>query len=112
LGLSKALTYAMKRQDELKVVLSDPDVPLDTNHLERALRIIPMGRKSWNFCWTVGAEHARIIQNLLVTCKLHDVNPYEYLVDVLQRVNLHPSAKVEERHLEFGKRNSPTILCD
>jgi len=37
-----------------------------------------------------------IIQSLLVTCKLHDVNPYEYLVDVLQRVGNHPASRVEE----------------
>jgi hypothetical protein len=43
-----------------------------------------MGRKNWLFSWTeVGAEHIGIIQSLLVTCRLHDINPYEYLVDVL-----------------------------
>ena len=28
----------------LEVFLADPDVPIDTNHLERALQPIPMGR--------------------------------------------------------------------
>jgi hypothetical protein len=32
----------------------------------------------------------------LATCKLHDVNPCEYLVDVLQRVCTHPASRVEE----------------
>ncbi|NIR32267.1 MAG: transposase, partial [Gammaproteobacteria bacterium] len=55
----------------------DPDVPIDTNHLERALRPIPMGRKAWLFCWTeVGAEYVAIIQSLLVTCRLQGVSPY------------------------------------
>ena len=95
--LSKALAYAMKREQALKVFLSDPDVPPDTNHLERALRVIPMGRRNWLFSWTeVGAEQVGIIQSLLVTCKLHQVNPYEYLVDVLQRVGCHPASRVEE----------------
>lgn len=95
--LSKALAYTMKRQQELKVFLSDPDVPMDTNHLERALRVIPMGRKNWNFCWTeIGAEHVGIIQSLLVTCKLQGVNAYEYLVDVLQRISTHPASRAEE----------------
>jgi transposase len=95
--LSKALAYVMKREQALKVFLSDPDVPLDTNHLERALRVIPMGRRNWLFSWTeVGAEQVGIIQSLLVTCKLHSVNPYEYLVDVLQRVGTHPASRVEE----------------
>ena len=72
-------------------------MPIDTNHLERALRVVPMGRKNWNFCWTeLGAEHVGIMQSLFVTCRLHDINPYDYLVDVLQRVGLHPAARVAE----------------
>jgi len=95
--LAKALVYAKEREVELKVFLNDPDVPMDTNHLERALRVIPMGRKNWLFSWTeVGAKHIGIIQSLLVTCGMHDVNPYTYLVDVLQRVSLHPASKVHE----------------
>ncbi len=102
--LSKALAYAMKREQALRVFLSDPDVPMDTNHLERALRVIPMGRKNWNFCWTeLGAEHVGIIQSLLVTCKLHNVNAYDYIVDVLQRVNTHPASRVEELTPRFWK---------
>jgi hypothetical protein len=42
-------------------------------------------RHNWLFAWTeLGAEHVGVIQSLLVTCKLHGVNPYDYLVDVLQ----------------------------
>jgi len=95
--LAKALQYARERENQLKVFLNDPDVQPDTNHLERALRVIPMGRKNWLFSWTeVGAKQIGIIQSLLVTCRLHDINPYTYLVDVLQRVSLHPASKVEE----------------
>ena len=95
--LATALNYAREREGALKVFLSDPDVQPDTNHLERALRVIPMGKKNWMFSWTeVGAKQIGIIQSLLVTCKLYDINPYTYLVDVLQRVSLHPSRKVEE----------------
>lgn len=44
-------------------------------------------RKSWNFCWTeLGAKHVGVAQSLIVTCRLHGVDPYTYLVDVLQRV--------------------------
>ena len=95
--LTKALKYAMARTDSLKVFLSDPDVPIDTNHLERALRPIPMGRKNWLFCWTeLGAKQVGIIQSLLVTCKLHGINPHTYLVDVLQRISQHPASRVIE----------------
>lgn len=70
---------------------------MDTNHLERALRAIPMGRKNWNFCWTeLGAKHVAIIQSLIVTCRLHGIDPYTYLVDELQRVDQHPATRVAE----------------
>jgi transposase len=95
--MTKALAYARERRAGLEVFLTDPDVPVDTNHLERALRAIPMGRKAWLFCWTeVGARHVGVMQSLIVTCRLHGVDPYTYLVDVLQRVGQHPAARVAE----------------
>ncbi|HCV13078.1 MAG TPA: IS66 family transposase, partial [Candidatus Accumulibacter sp.] len=95
--LTKALAYARDRRFGLEVFLTDPDVPIDTNHLERALRVIPMGRRNWMFCWTeLGAWHVGILQSLIVTCRLHDINPYGYLVDVLQRVGQHPADRVHE----------------
>ena len=93
----KALAYARERRSGLTVFLTDPDVPIDTNHLERALRVIPMGRKSWLFCWTeLGAKYVGIIQSLIVTCRLHHIDPYTYLVDVLQRLGEHPASRVAE----------------
>lgn len=95
--MTKALAYARERRHGLEVYLTDPDVPIDTNHLERALRAIPMGRKNWLFCWTeLGAKHVGIMHSLIVTCRLHGIDPYDYLVDVLQRVGQHPASRVHE----------------
>jgi len=44
----------------------------------------------------VGAEKVGIIQSLITTCRLHGIDPYTYLVDVLQRVGEHPMSRVEE----------------
>ena len=91
--LARALAYVLERRESLEVFLGEPDVPIDTNHLERGLRPIPMGRKAWLFCWSeVGAVHVGIIQSLLTTCRLQGVDPYTYLVDVLQRVGRHPAS--------------------
>ena len=79
--LTIALSYARERREGLEAYLNDPDVPIDTNHLERALRAIPMGRKNWLFCWTeTGAEHVGVVQSLLTTCRLHDT--------ILTRMNI------------------------
>ena len=56
-----------------------------------------MGRKSSLFCWTeFGAKQVGIIQSLIVTCRLHGIDPYTYLIDVLQRVSQHPASRVAE----------------
>ena len=95
--LTTALAYVRERRAALEVYLADPEVPIDTNHLERALRVVPMGRRNWLFCWTeVGAKYVGIAQSLIATCRLHDIDPYTYLVDVLQRIGQHPAANVAQ----------------
>ena len=95
--LTTALHYARERQGPLSVYLTEPDLQIDTNHLEREIRPVALGRKNWLFCWTeVGAERLAILHSLLSTCRLHGVHPYTYLVDVLQRVSIHPDSAVEE----------------
>ncbi len=63
-----------------------------------------MGRKNWNFCWTeLGARHVGIMQSLIVTCRLHQIDPYDYLVDVLQCIGKHPANRVGELTLRLWK---------
>jgi len=93
---TEAAHYALERQDALRVFLENPNVPIDTNHLEREIRPIAVGRKNWLFCWTeLGAECVGIFQSLLSTCRLQGIDPYVYLVDVLQRVAIHPASQVD-----------------
>jgi len=88
----QALNYVRERRVCFEVFLTDPDVPIGTNHLKPALRVVPMGRKSWLFCWTeLGAKHVGIIQSLIATCRLHGLDPYTYLVEVLHE---HPANRV------------------
>jgi transposase len=92
---TKAAEYALAREGPLNVFLEYPDVPIDTNHLEREIRPIAVGRKNWMFCWTeVGAQCVGIFQSLIATCRLQGIDPYTYLVDVLQRVEDHPVSDV------------------
>ena len=93
---TKAVNYALNREEGLRVFLENPAVPPDTNGLERQIRPIAIGRKNWLFCWTeVGAEYVGIFHGLIATCRLHDVDPYTYFVDVLQRVATHPAKDID-----------------
>ena len=95
--LAKALRYAQERRSGLEVFLDDPEVAIDTNHLERALHPIHLGKRNWLFTSSeVGAQRVGIIRSLLVTCRLHEVDVYTYLVDVLQRISVHPANRAIE----------------
>ena len=49
------------------------------------------------FCWTeLGARDVGVAQSLIVTCRLHGIDVYTYLVDILQRVAEHTANRVEE----------------
>jgi hypothetical protein len=105
---TEAADYALAREKQLRVFLEFPAVPIDTNHLERELRVIALGRKNWLFCWTeVGAHCVGILQSLLVTCRLQGVDPYTYLVDVLQRVDDHPAGDVAALTPRLWKERFP-----
>ena len=117
--LTKALSYAHERRERLEAYLNDPEIPIDNNNLERALRAISMGRNNGFFCWTeTGAEHVGVVQSLLPTCRLHDIDPYEYLVDVLQRVKTHRPLQMgeltprrrKELFVQNPKRSVPHLI--
>lgn len=95
--VSKAINYALDNEKELRLFLNHADVPPDTNAIERLLRPIPMGRKNYMFCTTVhGAEALAILQSLIFSCNTANINAYDYLVDVLQRIDRHPSSQVAD----------------
>ena len=73
---------------------------------------LPLGRKNWLFCWTeVGARHVGIIQSLLASCRLQGVDPYVYLVDVLQRVDTHPALEVHLLTPRLWKQHFASTPC-
>ena len=66
-------------------------------------------RRNWLFAWTeLGAERVGVVQGLLATCELQGVDPYAYLVDVLQRVGKHSAS----RAVELTPRMWKTLFAD
>ena len=96
---TNALFYVAERDATLRIFACNLYISIATNHLERAFRVIAMGRCNWVFSWTEAcARHMGVIQILLVTCRLQNVASYNYLVDVLHRISLHPAPGIEDTH--------------
>ena len=64
---------------------------------ERALRRIAVGRNNWQFVGSDnGVATAAIMFSLIATCERHQVNPFDYLRDVLTPVASHPHNRLDE----------------
>ena len=81
--LSAALDSAPTRLSDLQVVT----VADDAHDKWRCLDTVAPDITTTD----VGSQRINIIQSLLVTCRLHAVDSYSYLVDVLQRISEHPA---------------------
>ena len=81
----------------LCVYCTDGELDIDNNISERALRRIAVGRNNWMFC---GSDHggntAAILFSFIATCERHQVNPFDYLRDVLGRIAATPISRLAE----------------
>ncbi len=93
----KAVNYTLKRWDKLTGYVKDGHIEIDNNLCENAIRPIALGRKNYLFAGSHdAAQRAAVIYSLLATCKKHDVNPQEWLGDVLARIPTHPHKQIDE----------------
>ena len=93
--IADAMGYARNQWDALTRFIDDARLKLDNNAAERQLRRVAVGRKNWLFAGSEeGAERGCVLYSLIASCKLHDVNPFDYLRDVLVRVGNHPARDV------------------
>ena len=96
-ALGGAIRYTLGQWDELGVFLDDARVPLDNNASERSLRRIAMGRKNYLFVGDIEAGKSLVgLYSLIATCESRGINPFDYLVDVLARVQDHPANAIDE----------------
>ena len=68
---------------------------LDNNLVENAIRPLAIGRKNYMFAGSHDAsQRGAVVYSLLGTCKFHDVNPMEWLMEVFQRIPTHPAEDI------------------
>lgn len=83
----KALIYTYSLFQRLSRYHLDGRYQIDNNLVENAIRPLAVGRKNYLFCGNHdAAENAAIMYSLLGCCKACDVNPREWLTDVLTRI--------------------------
>ena len=95
--IGKAITYAYTRWDNMMRYLEDGRLLLDNNLAENEIRPVTLGRKNYLFCGNhEAAQNMAIVCSLLATCRNHDVNPRDYLNDVISQMPYQAKAPHEE----------------
>ena len=88
--IAKALSYSIERWEKLTIYTKDPKLNIDNNPVENCIRPVAIGRKNYLFAGShEAAQRSAMLYSLLGTCKLHGVNPFDWLKDVLCRIGIH-----------------------
>lgn len=95
--LGEALFYSISRWNKLSAYAQDGILEIDNNLVENAIRPVAIGRKNYLFAGShEAAKRSAMMYSFMASCKKNDVNPYEWLTDVLKRISDHPINKIEE----------------
>jgi len=95
--MNQAIQYALNIRKRLTRYTKDGRLPIDNNLAENAIRPIALGRKNWMFLGSEkGGQTAAILMTFCTTCRKLKINTWEYLKDVLQRINTHPMSKIDD----------------
>jgi transposase len=95
--LAKAIRYTLSRWQALTLVLRDGRACIDNNAAERSMRPMVLGRKNWLFAGSDSGGHsAAAAYSLIQTAKLNQLDPEDYLRQVLERIADHPVRRVHE----------------
>lgn len=93
---SNAINYALTREKELSLFLTNPKLNIDNNPAENAIRPIAVGRKNWLFAGNEsGGQNLAIMQSMASTCKVNNVNFRAWLEDVLVKISSTPATEID-----------------
>ena len=104
--IGKAMAYFLKRWKKLIVYTTDGSLKIDNNPVENAVRPVAIGRKNYLFAGShEAAQRAAMIYSLFATCRYHQINPYDWLKDVLERMHLYTTSNMAELLPQNWKKN-------
>ncbi|GHC14235.1 IS66 family transposase [Cerasicoccus arenae] len=86
-AIGKACTYAISQWPKLIAFQQHGIAEIDNNLMENAIRPSAIGKKNFLFIGHPEAgQRSAIIYSIVVSCQRHQVEPLEYLRDVLSRL--------------------------
>lgn len=106
--LGKAIAYSLRRWEKLCVYTTNGILQIDNNLIENSIRPIALGRKNYLFAGShERARDAAMLYSLFATCRLHNINPGQWLTNLFEKIN---STKKEDLHLLLPQNYAANII--
>lgn len=87
--MRRAVNYMLNEWDGLEAITTGGDYFWDNNLIERLNRYISLSRKNSLFFGShAGARRGCVFYSLACSCRLHRINFFEYLTDILNRASV------------------------
>lgn len=93
--VGQAIAYCLPRWDKLSIYTTQWWLQIDNNPVENTIRPVALGRKNYLFAGShEAAQRAAMVYSLFATCRMHGINPFTWLKDVLQRMHLYKANEI------------------
>ena len=91
------MNYAAANRKGLEAYLQDGRCNISNNLAEGSIRPFTIGRKNWLFSGSPkGATASAAIYSLMETCKANEIDPYKYLIYLLEHLPNEPFQRQPE----------------
>lgn len=96
-AIGKALGYSIERWNRLSLYTENGMLNIDNNPVENSIRPVALGRKNYLFAGShEAAQRSAMLYSLLGTCKMHGIEPYNWLRNTLEKIATHPINRIKE----------------
>ena len=94
-AIGQAIAYTLTLWPRLIRYIDEGRFIIDNNLIENSIRPVALGRKNYMFAGSHdAAQQAAIIYSLLATCKINNVEPFEWLSNTLSVISNYPVDKI------------------
>ncbi|MEJ7738416.1 MAG: IS66 family transposase [Chitinophagaceae bacterium] len=96
-SVRQAIQYCLNIWEGLTQYIKHGHAPIDNNRLERAIRPIAINRKNVLFLGSLDhAQGAALMYSLMECCRMNQIDPYQWLLDVMKRIEIFPKNRLDE----------------
>jgi len=95
-AIGKAFSYTLSLWPRLIKYTEDGKFMIDNNLVENSIRPVALGRKNYLFAGShKSAQNAAIIYSILASCKINEINPFDYFNKILSELPNCPKENIK-----------------